>query len=105
MNEWSVENPFVMEAFLAATDLQGLTWTAASVPQLPTFLPTVEESAASAAPGYFSQETLQQRLHVLIEGEGESWTYAIFWQSSLDAATGEMLLGWGDGYYKGRRGG
>jgi len=52
------------------------------------------------APG-FNQDTLQQRLQAMIEGSRETWTYAIFWQSSLDAATGASLLGWGDGYYKG----
>ncbi|CBI33883.3 unnamed protein product, partial [Vitis vinifera] len=29
-----------------------------------------------------------------------TWTYAIFWQSSVDFS-GASLLGWGDGYYKG----
>jgi len=52
------------------------------------------------APG-FNQDTLQQRLQAMIEGSRETWTYAIFWQSSVDAATGASLLGWGDGYYKG----
>lgn len=37
-----------------------------------------------------------------MEGALESWTYAIFWQISTDAA-GTMVLGWGDGYYKGPR--
>ncbi|KAJ6415559.1 hypothetical protein OIU84_004372 [Salix udensis] len=47
-----------------------------------------------------NQETLQQRLQALIEGARESWTYAIFWQSSYDYS-GASVLGWGDGYYKG----
>jgi transcription factor MYC2 len=47
----------------------------------------------------FNQETLQQRLQALIEGARESWTYAIFWQSSY--YSGATVLGWGDGYYKG----
>ncbi|OMP09620.1 hypothetical protein COLO4_05294 [Corchorus olitorius] len=46
-----------------------------------------------------NQETLQQRLQALIEGTRESWTYAIFWQSSYDYSG--TVLGWGDGYYKG----
>ncbi|URD78201.1 hypothetical protein MUK42_06946 [Musa troglodytarum] len=50
---------------------------------------------------FFNQETLQQRLQALIDGARESWTYGIFWQSSVDAATGTSFLGWGDGYYKG----
>ncbi len=48
----------------------------------------------------FNQETLQQRLQALIEGACETWTYAIFWQSSYDYS-GSSVLGWGDGYYKG----
>jgi len=49
---------------------------------------------------FFNQESLQQRLQALIEDARESWTYAIFWQSSYDYS-GAALLGWGDGYYKG----
>lgn len=40
-------------------------------------------------------------MQTLIEGARESWTYAIFWQSSYDYSSGASLLGWGDGYYKG----
>lgn len=47
----------------------------------------------------FNQETLQHRLQALIEGAHQTWTYAIFWQSSDSAAP--AVLGWGDGYYKG----
>ncbi|XP_019156577.1 PREDICTED: transcription factor MYC2-like [Ipomoea nil] len=49
----------------------------------------------------FNQETLQQRLQTLIDGAQESWTYAIFWQSSVDDFAAQAFLGWGDGYYKG----
>ncbi|EOA12753.1 hypothetical protein CARUB_v10028441mg [Capsella rubella] len=53
----------------------------------------------------FNEDTLQQRLQALIESAGENWTYAIFWQIShdFDSSTGEntVILGWGDGYYKG----
>ncbi|XP_068650862.1 transcription factor MYC2-like [Aristolochia californica] len=49
---------------------------------------------------FFNQDSLQQRLQSLIEGGREGWTYAIFWQSSVDVS-GVSLLGWGDGYYKG----
>ncbi|CAN8245830.1 unnamed protein product [Cochlearia groenlandica] len=53
----------------------------------------------------FNEDTLQQRLQALIESAGESWTYAIFWQISeeFDSSTGDntVVLGWGDGYYKG----
>nr|WAK86097.1 transcription factor bHLH51 [Nothapodytes nimmoniana] len=57
---------------------------------------------SSAAAPIFNQDSLQQRLQTLIEGARESWTYAIFWQSSPIADnSGPPLLGWGDGYYKG----
>ncbi|XP_047980592.1 transcription factor MYC2-like [Salvia hispanica] len=53
-------------------------------------------------PQFFNQETLQQRLLSLIEDAAhESWTYAIFWQSSVLDYGGAPVLGWGDGYYKG----
>ncbi|KAK0599409.1 hypothetical protein LWI29_005061 [Acer saccharum] len=55
---------------------------------------------SSTSSQLFNQETLQQRLQQLIEGDRGSWTYAIFWQSSYDYS-GASLLGWGDGYYKG----
>lgn len=61
-------------------------------------------SSSSCQPSaqFFSQENLQHCLHALIEGArgGESWTYAIFWQSS-PSADGSSVLVWGDGYYKG----
>ncbi|KAL8141772.1 hypothetical protein V2J09_014804 [Rumex salicifolius] len=47
-----------------------------------------------------SQDSLQQRLQALIDDARESWTYAIFWQCNVEP-TGQSLLGWGDGYYKG----
>ncbi|KAJ0252735.1 Transcription factor MYC3 [Hirschfeldia incana] len=53
----------------------------------------------------FNEDTLQQRLQTLIESAGERWTYAIFWQIShdFDSPAGEntVILGWGDGYYRG----
>ncbi|KAH0924168.1 hypothetical protein HID58_024186, partial [Brassica napus] len=53
----------------------------------------------------FNEDTLQQRLQALIESAGEKWTYAIFWQISHDfespAGDNAVVLGWGDGYYKG----
>nr|ADH04262.1 bHLH1 transcription factor [Nicotiana benthamiana] len=56
---------------------------------------------ASKSMSYFNQETLQQRLQTLIDGARETWTYAIFWQSSVVDLTSPILLVWGDGYYKG----
>nr|BAJ33793.1 unnamed protein product [Eutrema halophilum] len=53
----------------------------------------------------FNEDTLQQRLQALIESAEENWTYAIFWQIShdFDSPTGDntLILGWGDGYYRG----
>ncbi|KAL2537892.1 Transcription factor MYC2 [Forsythia ovata] len=56
----------------------------------------------AAAAQIFNQETLQHRLLALIEGAQESWTYAIFWQSSVFYYRDPSLLGWGDRYYKGK---
>ncbi|XP_002467448.1 transcription factor MYC2 [Sorghum bicolor] len=105
MNLWTDDNASMMEAFMASADLPTFPWgatagggnssAAAATPPPPPQMP-----AAAMAPG-FNQDTLQQRLQAMIEGSSETWTYAIFWQSSLDAATGASLLGWGDGYYKG----
>nr|QDH08928.1 transcription factor MYC2-like isoform X1 [Cymbidium sinense] len=85
MNLWTDENASMMEAFMPANDIHGLGWTPMPAP----------------TPAYFTQETLQQKLQILIEGAKESWAYAIFWQSSMDVGSGATLLGWGDGYYKG----
>ncbi|KFK31432.1 hypothetical protein AALP_AA6G111200 [Arabis alpina] len=56
-------------------------------------------------PPNFNEDTLQQRLQALIESASENWLYAIFWQISHDfnSSTGDntVILGWGDGYYKG----
>nr|XP_010935028.1 transcription factor MYC2 [Elaeis guineensis] len=85
MNLWTDDTSSMMEAFVASSsDLPYFQW--------PQPLPP---------PPYLSHESLQHRLQTLIEGARDSWTYAIFWQSSADAASGAALLGWGDGYYKG----
>ncbi|CAN8274728.1 unnamed protein product [Cochlearia groenlandica] len=67
--------------------------------------------AAAQQSSQANEDTLQQRLQSLIEGARETWTYAVFWQSSHgfagddDGGGGEEIntavLGWGDGYYKG----
>nr|XP_011468569.1 PREDICTED: transcription factor MYC2-like [Fragaria vesca subsp. vesca] len=41
-------------------------------------------------------------MEALIKGARESWTYAIFWQSSYDMP-GASMLGWGEGFYKDER--
>nr|WCI15278.1 bHLH transcription factor MYC2 [Crocus sativus] len=105
MNLWSDDNGSMMEAFMASNDFQGYpSWAAPSPAPTPSATAADLAKALStpvAPPPYFNQETLQQRLQTLIEGARESWGYAIFWQSSVDVATGASLLGWGDGYYKG----
>ncbi|KAL6536527.1 hypothetical protein OROGR_013099 [Orobanche gracilis] len=96
----------VMEAFVSpASDLASF-WSASVIaPQNPfaaasfSLPTTADQSKTSAA--QFNQETIQQRLLALVEGARESWTYAIFWQSSVVDYAGPSVLGWGDGYYKG----
>lgn len=55
--------------------------------------------ASTSLDGILNQETLQQRLQYLIDRS--TWTFAIYWQSSVDLGTGASFLGWGDGYYRG----
>ncbi|KAK1262656.1 Transcription factor MYC2 [Acorus gramineus] len=96
MNLWTDDNVSMMDAFMDSTaDLTAYTWPPA------TTLAAVEPVKFMASPAQFNQETLQQRLITLIEEAADVWTYAIFWQSSVDVASGDSLLGWGDGYYKG----
>ncbi|KAK7361523.1 hypothetical protein VNO77_03592 [Canavalia gladiata] len=106
MNLWTDDNSFVMEAFMSSSDLSSL-WLPAPQSAASTTTPGPDASRAPPPPPppqsqpLFNQETLQRRLQALIEGARESWTYAIFWQSSYDYSSGTSLLGWGDGYYKG----
>ncbi|KAJ4773447.1 Basic helix-loop-helix (bHLH) DNA-binding family protein [Rhynchospora pubera] len=96
MNLWADDNNSMMEAFLPSSDLSS------SFPWLSSSAATPPPPPAPSQPVFFNQESLQQRLQTLIEGDRlPSWTYAIFWQSSVDVQTGASLLGWGDGYYKG----
>lgn len=78
----------------SAADLPTFPWGAAAATPPPPAAVMPQQPA-------FNQDTLQQRLQAIIEGSRETWTYAIFWQSSTDAGAGASLLGWGDGYYKG----
>ncbi|KAJ7953457.1 transcription factor MYC2-like [Quillaja saponaria] len=110
MNLWTDDNSSMMEAFMSS-DLSTL-WPPApqqqqqQQPQSSASTTTAGTDSTKAMPpsqpsvAMFNQETLQQRLQALIEGARESWTYAIFWQSSYDYSGGSVL-GWGDGYYKG----
>nr|GLL48674.1 MYC2-1 [Ipomoea trifida] len=103
----------MMEAFLSSDMPQfwlppsNTTNTAAATAAMTTpssHAPSHVSHAPPHAPpvtAAFNQETLQQRLQTLIDGAQESWTYAIFWQSSVDDFAAQAFLGWGDGYYKG----
>ncbi|KAL9246932.1 hypothetical protein vseg_020410 [Gypsophila vaccaria] len=68
----------------------------------PSPFPSSTAAVPSSTAAVYTQESLQQRLQALIDSPParHSWTYAVFWQYSLDF-TGQPLLGWGDGYYKG----
>lgn len=103
MNLWTDDNASVMEAFTSSSDLSSL-WLPPPQSATSTTTPGAELSRApptlTAPQSLLNQDTLQQRLQALIEGARESWTYAIFWQSSYDL-TDASILGWGDGYYKG----
>ncbi|XP_010538366.1 PREDICTED: transcription factor MYC2-like [Tarenaya hassleriana] len=88
------DNASMMEAFINSSDLSDL-W-----PPPPAAPASQPQNAPAIVPPGLCQETLQQRLHALIEGAHEGWTYAIFWQLSYDFS-GAAVLGWGDGYYKG----
>ncbi|BBH02875.1 hypothetical protein Prudu_013582 [Prunus dulcis] len=117
MNLWTDDNASLMEAFMSSSDLTSF-WAAPSAqptpqPAHPQAQPQSSAStsdypkAAAVAPSQpsitpFNQETLMQRLQALIEGARESWTYAIFWQSSYDYSGG-TVLGWGEGFYKDER--
>lgn len=90
MNLWTDDNASMMEAFIPSGISPFWTPSSATAPQA-THPPSVP---------FLSQETLQQRLQALIDGARQSWTYAIFWQSSVDGG-GVPFLAWGDGYYKG----
>lgn len=94
---WSDDNTSMMDAFASSSsDLSPLWLTPSSAASQPSR----SVAGPPSIPPFLSQETLQQRLQALIEGSRDSWTYAIFWQSSVDSS-GIAVLGWGDGYYKG----
>ncbi|XP_047329187.1 transcription factor MYC1-like [Impatiens glandulifera] len=86
MNLWAdIDNSSSFTDSFANSDLISSYWP-----------PPPSEAAPSSI-----QETLQQRLQILIEGNNwETWTYAIFWQASPEAGNGSKLV-WGDGFYKG----
>lgn len=94
----------IMDAFMSSSSDLSYLWSSqqpfyAATPNPPP--PSTDHSKPTSVAQVFNQETLQQRLLALIEGARESWTYAIFWQSSAVEYGGPSVLGWGDGYYKG----
>nr|QIQ55985.1 MYC2-like transcription factor [Nepeta rtanjensis] len=111
MNIWSAssaastaadgDTSMAADVFMSSSDLSSF-WPSSVVTQQPSY--SKSSPAVAAAAHFLNQETLQQRLFALIEGARESWTYAIFWQSSVVDYGGPSVLGWGDGYYKGEDG-
>ncbi|CAA3017333.1 Hypothetical predicted protein [Olea europaea subsp. europaea] len=88
------DNASMMEAFMSSSSDLGSFWPATYAPN-----PADQSKSSASAAQIFNYETLQKRLSTLIEGAHESWTYAIFWQSSVVDYGGPFLLGWGDGPY------
>ncbi|KAM1610951.1 hypothetical protein ACFXTN_021305 [Malus domestica] len=116
-NMWTDDNASLMDAFINSSDLTSFWAAPPAQPTLqPAHAPVQPQSSASTSdypkppvaaqfqPSVtpFNQETLMQRLQALIDGARESWTYAIFWQSSYDYS-GAAVLGWGEGFYKDER--
>ncbi|XP_018679724.2 transcription factor MYC2-like [Musa acuminata AAA Group] len=110
MNLCADDSASMMEALIAtAADLQGCPWAVVSPPPRPPAPVTPSDvsrsfSATATAPvpaPHLDKEMLHERLQALIEGVRDSWTYVILWQSSVDTDTGESLLVWADGCYKG----
>ncbi|KAL5973872.1 hypothetical protein ACLOJK_030530 [Asimina triloba] len=93
---WAPPPPPSSSSLAAALPLPPPPTTAAIAPSASSSDPAGRSSSAA----FLNQETLQQRLQALLDGARGRWTYAVFWQSSVDVS-GASLLGWGDGYYKG----
>ncbi|KAG6482583.1 transcription factor MYC2-like [Zingiber officinale] len=94
--------PFLSSASTAA-ESRDVRWLRPAQPPVPVPSSSCSTSSSqttmtSSAGPHLIPENLQQRLHSLIEYAGETWTYAIFWQSSGGVSP---VLSWGDGYYKG----
>ncbi|THU73003.1 hypothetical protein C4D60_Mb04t18210 [Musa balbisiana] len=112
MNLCADDSASMMEALIAtAADPQGCPWAVVPPPPRPlapvtpsdvsrSFSATATSPVPAPAP-HLDKEMLHERLQALIEGVRDSWTYVILWQSSVDTNTGESLLVWADGCYKG----
>ncbi|KAF8412562.1 hypothetical protein HHK36_000530 [Tetracentron sinense] len=100
MDLWTDDNASMVEGFMSSNH-SPLTWPpSSSAPATNTAADPTKTLNQSQSSLLLNQENLQQRLHTLIEFSRENWTYAIFWQSSVQTS-GDSMLGWGDGYYKG----
>ncbi|CAN7026918.1 hypothetical protein IGI04_025117 [Brassica rapa subsp. trilocularis] len=61
-------------------------------------LSMVDAFLNSSSPG---ETTLKERLHAVVKVTHEAWCYAIFWKPSYHDISGEPVLKWGYGVYKG----
>ncbi|KAG5579335.1 hypothetical protein H5410_049962 [Solanum commersonii] len=65
-------------------------------------------SSSFFIPSLLSQGTqtssnLQQKLQNILKIQTDSWSYAIFWQTSNDDDDGHLFLAWGDGHFHGTK--
>lgn len=99
-NFWDATDPLMIEAFIGGYGIPSYDSTTHDDAS------AIATSSSSALPAGATSEQndspLLRRLHTLVEESSEDWTYGIFWQLSL-GPSGEPMLGWGDGYYKGPR--
>ncbi|KAM0019001.1 putative transcription factor bHLH family [Helianthus debilis subsp. tardiflorus] len=114
MNVWNIDDNVMMDAFMSS-DMSSSYWgNNPSTPITSSVAPPSSPSASTSTNDVHKptipldshhQDTLQQRLQSLIDNATVSWTYAIFWQSSMVDYSypnpNPSVLGWGDGYYKG----
>ncbi|XP_024393060.1 transcription factor MYC2 [Physcomitrium patens] len=86
-NLWDATDPLMVEAFIGGYGIPG-------------YETQVDLGCTAGQDLEQNDSVLQRRLHTLVEESSENWIYGIFWQRSL-SPSGESILGWGDGYYKG----
>ncbi|KAL3325829.1 hypothetical protein AABB24_036851 [Solanum stoloniferum] len=53
--------------------------------------------------GSQTSSNLQQKLQNILKIQTDSWSYAIFWQTSNDDDDGHLFLAWGDGHFHGTK--
>ncbi|CAF2091106.1 unnamed protein product, partial [Brassica napus] len=65
-------------------------------------LSMVDAFLNSSSPANRTRETtLKERLHAVVKVTHEAWCYAILWKPSYHDISGEPVLKWGYGVYKG----